>query len=322
MIKIGIIGLGNVTWNVHLPILLSRNDIKISWICEINSEKKNVIEKKKIKFFNDLDDIINHEKVDIILITTPYSERIKIFDKVKTYCSGIFFEKPHALSLYEHKYFLNYLKSHAMTVGYSRRKMGIVKSMKKIINLNIFGNLRSIKIFFGDIHYRFDGFRSKVSKSGGGIFFEAGTHWLDCIFFTTNAKKILNFESKKKFESNLDIKSSGKFDLLDENNNQFPCEFNFSILENTSNKIEYNFDNCSVDLYLFEEESNLKVKNNIKDEFLVQDNEFLNYPFNSLDVGWSHWNDFLNSFKLNKESDISFNSFYLTAEITELFYEK
>ena len=82
MIKIGIIGLGNVTWNVHLPILLSRNDIKISWICEINSEKKNVIEKKKIKFFNDLDNIINYEKVDIILITTPYGERIKIFDKV------------------------------------------------------------------------------------------------------------------------------------------------------------------------------------------------------------------------------------------------
>ena len=47
MIKIGIIGFGNVAWNVHFPVLMSRNDILISWIYDINLEKKNVIKKKK-----------------------------------------------------------------------------------------------------------------------------------------------------------------------------------------------------------------------------------------------------------------------------------
>ena len=46
MIKIGIVGLGNVAWNVHLPILLSKNDVSISWVCELNLSKK-IIEKKK-----------------------------------------------------------------------------------------------------------------------------------------------------------------------------------------------------------------------------------------------------------------------------------
>ncbi len=50
MIKIGIIGLGNVAWNVHLPILLSRNDVVVSWICDLDLEKKNIIEKKKLNF--------------------------------------------------------------------------------------------------------------------------------------------------------------------------------------------------------------------------------------------------------------------------------
>ena len=40
MIKIGIIGMGNVDWNVHLPILFSRDDIKISWICDQKIKKK------------------------------------------------------------------------------------------------------------------------------------------------------------------------------------------------------------------------------------------------------------------------------------------
>ena len=50
MIKIGIIGMGNVAWNVHLPILLSRDDIKISWICDQKIKKKYVFYKKKFLF--------------------------------------------------------------------------------------------------------------------------------------------------------------------------------------------------------------------------------------------------------------------------------
>ena len=55
MIKIGIVGLGNVAWNVHLPILLSRNDVTVSWVCELNLSKKKIVEKKKIKFFENLE---------------------------------------------------------------------------------------------------------------------------------------------------------------------------------------------------------------------------------------------------------------------------
>ena len=35
-----------------------------------------------------------------------------------------------------------------MTVGYTRRKMGIVQTIKKIIEEKIFGELESVKIFF------------------------------------------------------------------------------------------------------------------------------------------------------------------------------
>ena len=322
MIKIGIVGLGNVAWNVHLPILLSREDVGISWICDKNLEKKSIVEEKKIKFFSNIDEISKFENVDIILLTVPYGERSEIFDKLKNKCSGIFFEKPYALNLKEHNYFTDCFKSACMTVGYTRRKMGIVQTIKRIIEEKIFGELISVNIFFGDIHYKFDSFRSDIKKSGGGIFFEAGTHWIDCVLFTSGAKQILNFESEKKFKSGLDIESNGRFELVNKTDKKIKCNFEISVLKNTANKIQYNFNNCSVDLFLFKDDSNLKIKNKGNFEFLIKDNDILNFPNDSYSVAYSFWNEFISSFINKKESEFTINSFFLTTKITEMFYGK
>ena len=68
MIKIGIIGMGNVAWNVHLPILLSRDDIKISWICDQKIKKKYIFDKKKILFLIILIKQLNLRNVILLLL--------------------------------------------------------------------------------------------------------------------------------------------------------------------------------------------------------------------------------------------------------------
>ena len=50
MLDIGIIGLGNVGLSVHLPILLSRSDLKIVWVCDQNDKWNNLCSKKKSLF--------------------------------------------------------------------------------------------------------------------------------------------------------------------------------------------------------------------------------------------------------------------------------
>ena len=130
---------------------------------------------------------------------------------------------------------------------------------------------------------------------------EAGTHWVDCVLFTTNAKEILNFSSNKKESSSLDIESSGRFEFINHEEKILKCEFLISILQNTSNKIEYNFKNCSIDLSLFEDRSSLKIKNKNNTDLLIKDNELLNLPYNSLDVTYSYWNDFIESIKSQKK---------------------
>ena len=320
MIKIGIIGIGNVGWNVHLPVLLSRKDLEISWVCDKNQDKRKVLEKKNIPFFENLEEATNFKKCDIILITIPYSERTKVFEQIKDKCNGIFFEKPFALTLSQHEYFSNYFKNYAVTIGYQRRHMGIVKTLKNIINQKLFGSLVSIKINFGDIHYKFDGFRSKKEKSGGGIFFETGSHWIDTVLFTSNAKNIKNFKAYKKKIDELDIECNGEFDILNQQDQEFNCKFYMTNLKNTSNSIDYNFKNCSINLSLFDDSSNLKITNDGSNELIIKDNEFLNFPNKSLDVAWSFWDEFISSYKNKKKSEISVDNFILTTKIIELFY--
>ena len=47
MISIGIIGFGNISLNVHLPILLSRNDVKIVWVVDKDIRFQTLLQKKK-----------------------------------------------------------------------------------------------------------------------------------------------------------------------------------------------------------------------------------------------------------------------------------
>lgn len=322
MIKIGIIGIGNVTWNVHLPILLSRGDIEISWACDVSNEKEKILKKKNIPFFSDLDEALNAYRCDIILVATPYYQRKKIYDKIKNNVSGIFFEKPFALNLKEHHYFSSNFDSHSITIGFMRRHMGNVKNLKKIIENQLFCNLKSVNINFGNIHYNFNSFRSEKNKAGGGIFFEAGTHWIDAVLFTTNAKKIENFFSNKKFEDGLDIESDGGFNIINDKNAKINCKFNFTILKNTSNKITYVFDNCSIDLFLFEDNSSLVINTNSDNKFIINNNETINFPNDSLSMGYSFWDKFIVSYKNKNKSEISIDTFLLTSEAVELFYEK
>ena len=85
MIKIGIIGLGNVALAVHLPILKSRKDIKIEWICDKSKIANDICSRIKIPFYHELDEALNFVCPDIVLITAPYNTREVIFKKIIIY---------------------------------------------------------------------------------------------------------------------------------------------------------------------------------------------------------------------------------------------
>jgi predicted dehydrogenase len=175
MINIGIIGFGNISLNVHLPILLSRNDVKIVWVVDKEKKFQSLLKNKKIDFYSNILDAIYSKIPEIALISVPYGERVEIFNAIKGKVKGIYCEKPLALSTNEHLSYTNGLDEFSFTIGYQRRSLSNVQTVKSIIESNIFGALQKIEVEFGSIYFNFGGYRSQKLLSGGGIFLEAGS---------------------------------------------------------------------------------------------------------------------------------------------------
>lgn len=320
MIKLGIIGLGNVCLGVHLPILKSRTDIQITWICDKSNIAKNLSNKINIPYFEEIDQALKVSCPDIVLIATPYNTREKIFEKIKNKVKGVYCEKPFALSSEEHSNYINGYEKHAFTIGYQRRALGNVQILKNLISNNILGKIKEIFIEFGDVHYSFDEFRSKKNIAGGGILFESGSHWVDTVLFFSNAIKVNNFTSKVKYVDGLDVHGVGEFDIYNLSSEKISCKFKFSSIENTSNKIRINFENCFVDLFLYEDNSDLIIKNKDSKKFILSDYNMNNYPNDSISQGASYWENFLTSYKDKKISYSTEDTLMLTTQIIEYYY--
>jgi len=321
MINIGIIGFGNISLNVHLPILLSRNDVKIVWIVDKDRKFQTLLKKKKIDFYSNIQDAINSDIPEIALISVPYGQRKEIFNVLKGKVSGIYCEKPLALSTNEHLSYVNGLDDFSFTIGYQRRSLGNVQTVKSIIESNIFGTLQKIEIEFGSINFNFGGYRSQKLLSGGGIFLEAGSHWIDTALYVSNAKEISEFQVNVEYEDGLDINSHGKFKIKNSTNNTILLNFKFSCIENTKNYIKFIFPNNCLSLNLFEDNSEIVITSNTNlQNFFIRN--FLNdkYPNDSLSQASVYWDEFLKSFKEKKKTYTNQDTFLLTTKIIELFY--
>ena len=323
MIKLGIIGLGNVGLALHFPVLLARQDISISWVSDVNLKYKKLVQNNKIKFFDNYKDALKTNSAEIILITTPYNSRSEIIENINNkVVKGIYCEKPFALTLKEHENYVKNFDEHSFTIGYHRRSLGTVQTVKKIIDGNLFGKLLSVNIQFGSLHYNFDNFRSDKHIAGGGMLFEAGSHWIDTVLYATSSTDIINFKAKKNFANDLDISSSGEFIIKNDKFNDFKCKFVFSSFENLNNKIEFTFSNAKIELFLFEDGSDLILSDNKLQKFTVSDFNFRNFPNDSLSIGTIYWEKFINSYKNKKINYTSQKNYKLTTKFIEMFYAK
>ena len=322
MIKLGIIGLGNVSLGVHLPILKSRKDIEIVWICDNSKTAQRICHKINIPFYYELEEALSRSSPEIVLIATPYNTRFEIFNKLKNKVSGIYCEKPFALSTKEHLNYTNGYEKYAFTIGYQRRSLGNVQILRNIVSNKLFGQIRDIIIEFGDIHYSFGNFRSNKQIAGGGILFESGSHWIDTALFICDAFKIENFSSQVKYDYDLDIHGEGQFKIQNLNNEKINCNFKFSSIENTSNKIIFKFDSCLIELFLYKDKSNLIIKNEESKKFILSDYNMSNYPNDSISQGASYWRDFLESFRKKKQSYTTNDILLLTSKVIELYYDQ
>jgi len=167
VLKIIYVGLGNIS-NVWLPYLLSRNDIQISALVDINyTSAKNQANKYNITcpVFNNLLEAIKKSPCDIVIDNTIPSQRLSIAKIALSNTLHVISEKPLASNMKDaininklsKKYNKNYF------IMQNRRYSTNMFSFKNAIQKKIYGNIGYLSAdFFLGPH--FGGFREEMDS--------------------------------------------------------------------------------------------------------------------------------------------------------------
>lgn len=183
-IKVGFIGFGAAGQFFHAPILSSVNGFEIRKIRTSNSE--NILHATSIypqcQVVNDNKDIFNDPEIDLVIIVTPNNTHASLVKEALLSSKHVVVDKPFTVTSKGAEELIELAqKQHKiLTVYHNRRLDSDYRTVKKVIESGVLGNLVEAEIHF-------DRFRNFVKEEawkeqdlpGSGILYDLGSHLID-----------------------------------------------------------------------------------------------------------------------------------------------
>lgn len=246
--KIGIVGAGAVTTDLHLPVLANFPDVQLRWICDINKQRAEYLA-KMYKISQVFYDVKQCSDVDIVLIAIPVGYRSTVMRKILQRGWHVFCEKPFAISLKEHDQYLSEAKKNNVQVGigFVRRYCPATIMAKKILHEDYFGPIVEIWANEGMMTKRTGqeaGWYMADSKiAGGGILMETGTHLVDQICTILGVTGFSVDRCTQWRFDGLEFQTRFTGALSTSQQREIKCSFEVSRLEDLCNGIFIQFSN-------------------------------------------------------------------------------
>ena len=203
--RVGIIGCGNITSTIHLPILMNMPGVKVAYIADVQSPDTVAgdfgTRAIRIRQGSELPDC------DLAFLATPVGARHDYIEEMGKRDVFVFTEKPFAMHGEQHKAYLDLAKN--ITCNYMRTTFGSTGQIREMVSAKLFGSLQRVDITEGGIvgatgksrtHYQTD-----VSLSGGGILMERGCHSLSQLAYILDGFSFEVSEAKIKWLDRLDV---------------------------------------------------------------------------------------------------------------------
>ena len=246
-IRIGIIGAGSIVETNHLPAIRSLQGAAIAWVFDKNPQRAHLVSKMYgIPALSGQFQEEALEQVDICLLAIPYGTRKPYMDLCRRLGKCLVVEKPFAFSKEEHMDHCNGFEPWEIAVNFQRRYYRSVGTIRKIIDGNIFGQLRSVNFMQGNFTLKGgSGYLSSVELAGGGVIAESASHILDIILLVTGAERVKLSGLQSLHLSGLDYDTV--FDsVIGIAVNEIPVHCEISTLRNLSNGLYLEFDHACV----------------------------------------------------------------------------
>jgi predicted dehydrogenase len=248
--KIGIVGAGDITRKVHLPVLQNMSDVRIEWLYD-----KDPTRAESMAAAYGVRSIPRFERdemraVDVVLLAIPVDFRRSYLVALAESGVAAFCEKPFALTHQEHLDLMRLFDPSRLGCSYMRRFNSSVFLLRKILRAAWFGPLRAVR-------YR-EGARSKGSGSdtsflddpslgrSRGILVDLGSHGIDLMLYLLQAKSFEVKSSEMIFDGPVDRRASASIELMLDQHGIVPFEFCVSWLDRQPNLLELEFERACV----------------------------------------------------------------------------
>lgn len=187
MIRIGLIGLGKMGIS-HCAILNSHKDVALIAVCDSSTFLLEAFNKySKMKTYTDYKKMIHDESLDAVLIATPTIFHAEMVEYSLSHGLHVFCEKPFSLNVTDGARLTDLAKSKKLVnqVGYHNRFIGTFIEMKRLLEVNILGDLIYFKgSAYGPVVLKEKGDTWRSSReNGGGCLFDYASHVLNLIDF-------------------------------------------------------------------------------------------------------------------------------------------
>lgn len=199
IINWGIIGCGNVTEVKSGPAFNKVPDSALVAVMRRDGAKaKDYARRHQVPhWYADADRLINDPLVNAIYIATPPDTHEMYAVAAMNAGKPVYVEKPMALTYVAAKKMAALAEAtHVkLTVAHYRRQLPLFKKIKQLIDSNVIGDIRLIKLELLQTPSPNEGkennWRFNPAISGGGLFYDLAPHQLDLLYYFFGAAKTI-----------------------------------------------------------------------------------------------------------------------------------
>jgi predicted dehydrogenase len=317
-VRIGIIGAGLVTSGSHLPVLVNMPDVRIDWVCDRSLPTAAALA-KSYGIGRAFAHISECPDVDVVLVATPVGSRGEVIPQVLSRRWHTFCEKPFALTVADHKWFLAEAAKHGVQIGVGqvRRYAKPTVAARKLIAHGFLGPMLGV-IAADGFHMRGTGrgagWHMTDPSAGGGVVAETGSHLIDQVLFILGSTGAALRGCRRRVHLGLELACSLVADVRTVKGAEVECSFEVGVVEDLCNGVFIEFANHILRVGLgFEETLTLLSKDGDPITAFVLD-EGADSPVQGF---YLEWRDFLNQWRTGDASAVDARTVTPTTALIE-----
>ena len=250
--KVGIVGAGVISTNLHIPTLQAIDDVDIAWVTDLDTKKAEALAKASgIPCARLPATPAELPAADVILLGIPYGARPAYYEAFKHRNVALLVEKPFERTPEAHAAVCSLFPAFMLACGFQRRASGVAKTTTQILEDRLFGELQAIRLGYGSRgRISSGGYLSDFGLAAGGLVMELAIHGIDLALVMSRAYGFDRISGQMLTNGPFDMHTTAVVDLLVPGNRRIPFELEVSLLSDTRNCLDFVCETATVSFAL------------------------------------------------------------------------